>query len=124
MSKKYRRKNRQRALELIFYGLLIVGVLLLIALAILPDDTAGSSGYVITEDGHVHAADGTHIGTYDESTGYVITADGHVHTIDGAHIGTVSTEEGAAATEDGAVATEDGAADAEEEPAGDENKEN
>ena len=53
----------------------------------MPDQPASSAGYVITEEGHVHDADGNHIGAYDENTGLVITDDGHVHTVDGAHVG-------------------------------------
>jgi len=91
--KKYSRKKRQKAMEIFFYGVLIAGVILLIVLAVMPDQPASSAGYVITEEGHVHDADGNHIGAYDENTGLVITDDGHVHTVDGAHVGEVVTEE-------------------------------
>ena len=50
--------------------------------------------YVVTEDGHVHAADGTHIGDYDEvfGSGYTLTEDGHIHAADGTHVGEVNGE--------------------------------
>jgi len=72
---------------------LIAAVILSVVLLIAAKLFGGSdSDYTITSDGHVHAADGTHIGTVEDiygasSDNIIITDDGHVHTADGTHIG-------------------------------------
>lgn len=93
MSRKYRRKNRQKAFEVGFIALLVAAVVLVGALIVvqLTQGAGDDPGYVVTQDGHVHAPDGTHIGTYEEvfgEGGYVVTEGGHVHAPDGTHVGT------------------------------------
>ena len=73
MSKKHRKNSKW--LEYVFYGIVILLVILLIAKAFVPNETAiDSTSLVITEDGHVHTADGTHLGTYDEIFGTITEA--------------------------------------------------
>lgn len=74
MAKKYRSKKNSKATEFIFLGLIVATVILVIALVIIQHTSSDS--YVITEDGHVHAADGTHIGTYDELFGSLENTEG------------------------------------------------
>lgn len=65
-SKKALQKRRER----IFIGVVIALLVLGIALAIIHFATGGGQvTYTITEDGHVHAADGTHIATVEEFFG-------------------------------------------------------
>ena len=93
MSKKYRNNNHKnhKCLEYVFYGIVILLVILLVAKIFIPNDTAvDGSNLVITEDGHVHTSDGTHLGTYDEIFG----------AADAATEDAASTETGDAATED------------------------
>ena len=90
--KKNSRKQMQKQemmLNYIFGGMLILAVLLLVVLTLSRNSTTAPTDYVITADGHVHAADGTHLGTTDEMLGdkYIITTDGHVHAEDGTHVG-------------------------------------
>lgn len=66
MSKK---QSKQKKWEYIFIGLVAVLVILLIVSAVLPKNTAADGTLTITEDGHVHTADGTHLGTYEEIFG-------------------------------------------------------
>lgn len=95
MKKNVRRskKNQEKLYNLLFGGILALMAILFVALIIARAVAPEASDYVITADGHVHAADGTHLGTTEEMFGsdYVVTEDGHVHAPDGTHIGT--TEE-------------------------------
>ncbi len=75
-----------------FYNRIIIGgvvltVVLIIALVVANAVAPGE--YIITADGHVHTADGAHVGEAADMFGedYVITEDGHVHTADGTHVG-------------------------------------
>lgn len=93
---KHRKKQSKLTNYVIGGTLLALGVLiiaLVVANALAPEP----SDYVITADGHVHDADGNHLGTTEEMFGsdYFVTEDGHVHTADGTHVGTYddSTEE-------------------------------
>jgi len=88
-------KNRRKGREDLFLIILVIAFVVLIAAAAIQRLTADDSvNYVITAEGHVHAADGTHIGTVDELFGsegsVVVTEDGHLHAEDGSHIGTVN----------------------------------
>ena len=91
MKKNIRKQNQkqEKMLNYIFGGMLILAVLLLVVFTISRNSATAPTDYVITADGHVHAADGTHLGTTDEmlSDKYIITADGHVHAEDGTHVG-------------------------------------
>lgn len=71
MKKKNRSKKAlQKRRERIFIGVVIALLVLGIALAIVHFVTGGNqTTYTITEDGHVHAEDGTHIGTVEELFG-------------------------------------------------------
>ena len=67
MSKKsYKGKKKNlKWLEIVFVGMIVALVALLILRAVTPEST----DYVITGDGHVHTADGAHVGTYEEVFG-------------------------------------------------------
>lgn len=84
------KKNQEKLYNLIFGGVLALMVILLVALLISKAFAPEATDYVITADGHVHTADGAHVGTTDElyGSGYVVTEDGHVHAADGTHLGT------------------------------------
>ena len=93
MKKKvYSKKAHQKRRETIFVGVLI-GLLILAVVMGIVDWLNGDegTGFTVTEDGHVHAADGTHIGTVEEifGEGVVVTEDGHVHGADGEHVGSL-----------------------------------
>lgn len=80
-SKKTQQKNRERILVGGLAGLLVLALLLGTLESMIG---VGGAGYSVTEDGHVHAADGTHLGTVEElfgesGTGNIITEDGHDH---------------------------------------------
>ena len=90
MGKKYRRKKNGRGAERLFIGIIAALVLLIIAgivISVLPGE---SGGYVVSDDGHIHDAQGNHLADYEELFGdanYTITEDGHVHDENGNHIG-------------------------------------
>lgn len=91
--KSYKSKKAiQKKRETMFIGVLAVllAVALILGVVDLFNGDQGS-GYTVTADGHVHAADGTHIGTVEElfGEGAVVTEDGHVHTDAGDHIGSL-----------------------------------
>lgn len=71
MAKRYskNKKNRQKWVEYLFYGIVIALVVLLIVKAAVPGASVDDTGYMITEEGHVHTADGQHVGTVDEMFG-------------------------------------------------------
>jgi len=89
LSKKERQKRREKIITIAFAGVLI----LVLALALIQNLTKEESvQLVITQDGHVHTADGVHMGTVEEmfgENGIVVTEDGHVHASDGTHLGDV-----------------------------------
>ena len=89
LSKKARQKKREKLITIAFVGTLI----LVLALALIQNLTKEESvQLVITQDGHVHTADGAHMGTVEEmfgENGIVVTEDGHVHAADGSHLGDV-----------------------------------
>ncbi len=79
-----------------FYNRLVIGAIALTAVLIVALVVANALNpneeYIVTADGHVHTADGTHVGDATEmfGEGYTVTEDGHVHTEDGTHVGTYS----------------------------------
>lgn len=98
-SKKTQQKKTEKLFIRVMCVLLALVMILGLVEAVIGGNNTGST-YTVTEDGHVHAADGTHLGTveelFGEGAGTVVTEDGHIHAEDGTHIGTVG-EEGAAA---------------------------
>ena len=98
MKKKYytARQIRQKKQERIFFGVIIGLVIVVAVLAIVQIVTGGNdNGYVVTEEGHIHTADGQHVSTLEEmlaqdGSGLTVTEDGHIHTADGQHLGTVN----------------------------------
>ncbi|MBQ8537411.1 MAG: hypothetical protein IJ461_08445 [Clostridia bacterium] len=101
-----RKKDRTKLYGYIFCGLVVALVVVIIAQMLLPQPAAVTNTELyITEDGHVHMADGSHIGTYEEMFGeaaYEVTEDGHVHTADGVHLGTYLPTTAADATTEAA----------------------
>ena len=73
MAKKYRkhRKGQPKWLLPVLIGLVALLVAMLVVNAFLPKTTAsnGTAGWVLTEDGHIHDANGNHISTYEEMFG-------------------------------------------------------
>lgn len=110
MKKKVRRsrKNQEKLYNLIFGGALAIMVILFVALVVARHFTSEASDYVITADGHVHTADGAHVGDAAELFGsnYTVTEDGHVHAADGTHIGTYDPASAEATAEPTAEPTE------------------
>ena len=68
-------------------------VILVLALALVQKLTQEETiQYIVTEEGHVHMANGTHVGTVEEifgENGLVVTEDGHIHAPDGTHLGSI-----------------------------------
>ena len=99
-SKKTQQKKTEKLFIRVMCVLLVLVMILGLVEAVIGGGSNTGSTYTVTEDGHVHAADGSHIGTveelFGEGAGTVVTEDGHIHAEDGTHIGTVG-EEGAAA---------------------------
>ena len=93
LSKKARQKKREKLITIAFLDTLI----LVLALALIQNLTQEKTvQYVVTEEGHVHTADGTHVSTVEEmfgENGLVVTEDGHVHAADGTHLGSVDAPE-------------------------------
>lgn len=90
--KKPVHKNRKRSAK--FYNRLIIGavaltVALIIALVVANALTPNNE-YIVTADGHVHTADGAHVGEATDmfGEGWTVSEDGHVHTADGTHVAT------------------------------------
>ena len=96
MKKHYRRrkKDQSKLIDTVFIGLLAGTVILVIALMITNAVAPDSTEYIITADGHIHTADGAHVGDAADLFGsdYTVTEDGHVHAADGTHLGTYSGE--------------------------------
>ena len=90
--KKPVHKNRKRSAK--FYNRLIIGAVVLTAALIIAMAVANaltpSGEYFVTADGHVHTADGAHVGEAAEmfGEGYTISEDGHVHDASGNHVAT------------------------------------
>ena len=87
MSKKERQKKREKVITIAFLAV----VILVLALALIQKLTQEETvQFVVTQDGHVHTANGEHVGTVEEmfgENGLVVTEDGHVHAPDGTHLG-------------------------------------
>ncbi len=94
--KKPVHKHRKHSAK--FYNRLIIGgvvlTVVLIAALVIANALAPDNNYIITADGHVHTADGAHVGEAADMFGedYVVTEDGHVHTADGTHVGSYEGE--------------------------------
>ena len=93
MAKNYKRKKHNtKAFEFVFFGLIALLAIVLVWQLVTPKpQPVDSTELYISDDGHVHLADGSHIGSVEEMFGdveYEVTEDGHVHTKDGIHIGT------------------------------------
>ena len=73
MAKKPRahHKKQPKWLVPVMIGLIALLVVMLVVNAFLPKQTAANpnSALTITADGHVHTADGQHVGTYEEMFG-------------------------------------------------------
>ena len=72
MAKKYRRhhKGQPKWLNVVFIGLVVALVALLVANALLPKaNNNPNAGWMLTEEGHIHDAEGNHIATYEEMFG-------------------------------------------------------
>ena len=65
--KKTGKKSFKRFLEDNLLKIIIGALILIVALVIVSKFVGGNDDYVVTADGHVHAADGTHIGVVDEN---------------------------------------------------------
>ena len=103
MARKHHHKHRSsKGMEKLFIALAILTVVLVIAMVVITKVAPASSGYVITEDGHVHDAAGNHIGDYEDLFGssYVLTEDGHIHDAEGNHIADAADLTGETATEE------------------------
>ena len=97
---KSRRAQAKRQ-NIIIIGCAVVTALLIVALIVARFVTPASTEYIITADGHVHTADGAHVGDAAEmfGEGYTVTEDGHVHAADGTHVGTAEATEAPAEAE-------------------------
>ena len=88
------KSSRKQQREKLFLGVIIALVVLAVVFGVIELITGGNKQtYTVTEDGHIHAADGTHIGTLEEllgESGYTISEDGHIHAEDGTHVGDLS----------------------------------
>ena len=86
------RKSNPKATRRTIIGVLALTVVLIVALAI--SNAVGNQEYFVTADGHVHTADGTHVGDAAEMFGeaYTVGEDGHVHDANGNHVGTYVEE--------------------------------
>ena len=79
-----------------FYNRLVIGAIALTAVLIIAlvvvNALNPNEEYIVTADGHVHTADGTHVGDATEmfGEGYTVGEDGHVHDANGNHVGTYS----------------------------------
>ena len=89
------RRLRQKRRETILLGV-VGGILILVMVLGIVNLVIGGrkTGYTVTVDGHIHAHDGTHVGTVEEILGenrtdVVVTEDGHVHAADGTHLGSI-----------------------------------
>lgn len=114
------RKAQQKKREIILIGV-VIGLLFLAAVLGIIDAVTGGSragGYTVTEDGHIHAADGTHIGTVEELFGeqggnVVIDEEGHIHIVDDSADADASGAQGDAAEGSEGDAAEDSNGEAE-----------
>lgn len=90
--KKPVHKNRKHSKN--FYNRLIIGAVVLTAALIIALVVANAltpdGEYYVTADGHVHTADGAHVGDAADmfGEGYTISDDGHVHDANGNHVAT------------------------------------
>ena len=89
MSKKERQKKREKVITIAFLAVVILVLALALVQKLTQEETIQ---YVVTEEGHVHMANGTHVGTVEEifgANGLVITEDGRILAADGTHVGDV-----------------------------------
>ena len=89
MSKKERQKKREKLITIVFIGALVLVLALALIQSLTKEETVQ---YIVTQDGHVHTADGTHVGSVEEmfgENGVIVTEDGHVHAADGSHLGEI-----------------------------------
>ena len=86
------RKNNPKATRWAIIGVLALTVVLMVALVV--SKAVAPGDYYVTGDGHVHTADGTHVGDAAElfGEGYTVSEDGHVHDANGNHVGTYVEE--------------------------------
>ena len=61
LSKKEKQKRREKAFFGVLFAALILVAVLAIVEAVMPKEEAGMQ-YLVTGDGHVHTADGQHVG--------------------------------------------------------------
>ena len=98
MRKKARQKKREKVITIVFVGAVVLVLALALVQRLRQEDTVQ---YIVTEEGHVHTANGVHVGTVEEifgANGLVVTEDGHVHASDGTHLGEVDDPNVAAET--------------------------
>ena len=98
MSKKERQKKREKCITIAFVAVEILVLALALVQKLTQEETIQ---YIVTEEGHVHMANGTHVGTVEEifgENGLVVTEEGHIHAPDGTHLGSID-EINAAETE-------------------------
>ena len=89
MSKKERQKKREKWITIAFVAVVILVLALALVQKLTQEETIQ---YIVTEEGHVHMANGTHVGTVEEifgENGLVVTEDGHIHAPDGTHLGSI-----------------------------------
>ena len=86
------RKSNPKATRWAIIGVLALTVVLMVALVV--SKAVAPGDYYVTGDGHVHTADGTHVGDAAEMFGeaYTVGEDGHVHDANGNHVGTYVEE--------------------------------
>ena len=87
------RKSNPKATRWAIIGVLALTTAHIVTLII--SNIQGVDGeYFVTADGHVHTADGTHVGDAAEIFGedFTISEDGHVHDAAGNHVGTYVAE--------------------------------
>ncbi len=90
--KKPVHKHRKRSAK--FYNRLVIGAIaltvVLIAALVVANALAPNNEYIVTADGHVHTADGAHVGEAADmfGEGWTVSEDGHVHAADGTHVAT------------------------------------
>ncbi len=91
--KSFRSKKAMQKKRLaIFGGILIALVVLLIVVGVVDLINGNDNTLTITADGHVHTADGQHLGSVEEifGEGVTVSEDGHIHAEDGSHVGDLS----------------------------------
>ena len=119
--KKTGKKSFKRLIEDNLLKIIIGALILIVALVIVSKFVGGNDEYVVTADGHVHAADGTHIGVVDENGNIVpeiteeVTDETAVDNTESAETAEVTEDATEAAEETTEEATEDAAEESTEE---------